>query len=61
MPHPEDSDGSFEIPKPTFSTGTQEPPKEKIKPKQSKGPFMPSLADNCIKIISNNLCIENAL
>ena len=22
---------------------------------------MPSLADNCIKIISNNLCIENAL
>jgi hypothetical protein len=54
-----DSDDSFEIPQPTFSTGNQETPNTKLN--VQKGPYFPSLADNCIKIISNNLCIENAL
>ena len=62
----EDSDGAIEIPKPTFATGDGDsepdsPEKEEPKTEKKKQPFMPSLADNCIKIISNNLCIENAL
>ena len=60
-----DSDEDLVIPKPTFATGGQDSesnsPTEECKEEKEKHPFMPSLADNCIKIISNNLCIENAL